>query len=51
MKAATAPDAAYITATAMMTAAIITSMSCAMPIAVTIEFDREHQIDHDDLQR
>ena len=37
MKPATDPDAAYITTMAMSTAAIMTSMSCAMPIAVMIE--------------
>ena len=34
---------------AMTTAAIMTSMSSAMPIAVMIEFEREHQIDGDQL--
>ena len=36
-KCATGPDARYITPTAITTAAIMISMSCAMPIAVTIE--------------
>ena len=37
MKRATGPDATYITIIAITTAAIMISMSCAMPIAVTIE--------------
>ena len=34
---------------AITTAAIMISMSSAMPIAVMIEFEREHQVDHDQL--
>ena len=37
MKSATGPDATYITPIATMTAAIITSMSSAMPTAVRME--------------
>ena len=37
MNAATGPEAAYITSIAITIAAIMISMSCAMPIAVMME--------------
>ncbi len=49
MKPLTGPEATYMTATAISTASTMTSICRAMPIAVTIEFDREHDIDHDHL--
>ena len=49
MNAPTGPAATYITIIAITTAAIMISMSSAMPIAVMIEIEGEHQVDHHDL--
>ena len=49
MKRATGPDATYITIIAITTAAIMISMSCAMPIAVTIELIENTRSTDDDL--
>ena len=49
IKPVTGPDAAYITIMAITIAATMISICSAMPIAVMIEVEGEHEIDHDQL--